>query len=65
MSIKGMITIIVGVIGFAIIYTIENTLITGTDSGSTFLRAILLVVVAAVIVIGAILTIAGATSRRH
>lgn len=56
MSIRGLVTVVIGVISFVIIDQLVTDQITGTDSGSTLIQNLLRLVVAAVILIGVVLT---------
>jgi len=57
MSIRGLITVVIGVVAFVIIDSMISTIITGTDTGSVILQNLLRVIVAASILIGVVLSL--------
>jgi len=59
MSIRGLITVVIGVVAFFIIDSMISSIITGTDTGSVILQNLLRVIVAAAILIGVVMSIGG------
>jgi len=57
MSVRGLITVVIGVIAFVIIDELLTTVIDGTDTGSVILRSLLRIVVAASILIGVVMSL--------
>jgi len=57
MSIRGLITVVIGVVAFVIIDSMISTIITGTDTGSVILQNLLRVIVAASILIGVVMSL--------
>jgi len=57
MSVRGLVTVVIGVIAFVVIENLVSNVITGTDTGSTILQNLLLIIVAAMIMIGAVMSI--------
>jgi len=56
-SVKGLITVVIGVVAFVVIDTLIGKVITGTDTGSVILQNLLRVIVAASILIGVVMSI--------
>ena len=63
MSVRNFVIIVVGLISFAILDKVITVMITGTDTGSQLLQQLLRLVVAAIIIIGAVMGI-GRTGAR-
>lgn len=57
MSIRGLVTVVIGVIAFVVIDSLISNLITGTDTGSIILQNLLRVIVAAAILIGVVMSL--------
>ena len=57
MSVRGLITVVIGVIAFVIIDELLNSVITGTDTGSEILDSLLRIIVAAAIMIGVVMSL--------
>jgi len=57
MSVRGLITVVIGVIAFVVIDTLITSVITGTDTGSVILQNLLRVVVAAGILISVVMSL--------
>lgn len=57
MSVRGLITVVIGVIAFVIIDELLRAVVTGTDTGSVILRSLLRIVVAAGIMIGVVVSL--------
>ncbi len=55
MTVRGAVTIAVGIVVFVIVDSLITNMITGTDSGSTLLQNTLRVIVAAVILISTVM----------
>ena len=56
MAIRGLVLVIIGVIGFVLIDNFISSVITGTDTGSGMIQNLLRVIVAAAILIGVVMT---------
>ena len=54
MSVRGLTTVVIGVIAFVIIDELLRSVITDTDTGSAILRGLLRIIVAAAILIGVV-----------
>lgn len=57
MSIRGLVTVVIGVVAFVVIDSLITNIITGTDTGSVILQNLLRVIVAAAILIGVVMSI--------
>ena len=57
MSIRGLVTTVVGVVSFVIVDSLITTIILGTDTGSVIIQTLLRVIVAAAIIIGVVMSI--------
>ncbi len=57
MSVRGLVTVVIGVISFVVIDTLITRVITGTDTGSIIIQNLLRVLVAAAILIGVVTSI--------
>ena len=57
MSVRGLVTVVIGVVAFVVIDTLISSIITGTDTGSVILQNLLRVIVAAAILIGVVMSI--------
>jgi len=57
MSVRGLITVVIGVVAFIVVDTLITAVITGTDTGSVILQNLLRVIVAASILIGVVMSI--------
>lgn len=57
MSVRGLITVVIGVIAFVVIDSLITSIITGTDTGSVIIQNLLRVIVAAAILIGVVMSI--------
>ena len=57
MSVRGLITVVIGVIAFVIIDELVNSVIDGTDTGSVILRSLLRIIVAAAILISVVMSL--------
>jgi len=57
MSVKGLITVVIGVVAFVVIDTLIGKVITGTDTGSVIIQNLLRIIVAASILIGVVMSI--------
>ena len=57
MSVRGLVTVVIGVIAFVVIDSLISEVINGTDTGSTILQNLLRVVVAAAIIIGVVMSL--------
>lgn len=57
MSVRGLVTVVIGVVAFVVIDSLIINIITGTDTGSVILQNLLRVVVAAAILIGVVMSI--------
>ena len=57
MSVRGLITVVIGVIAFVIIDELITSVILGTDTGSVILRSLLRIIVAASILIGVVMSL--------
>ena len=57
MSIRGLVTVVIGVIAFVVIDSLISSVITGTDTGSVIIQNLLRVIVAASIMIGVVMSI--------
>ena len=57
MSVRGLVTVVVGVVAFVVIDSLIANIITGTDTGSVILQNLLRVIVAASILIGVVMSI--------
>jgi hypothetical protein len=55
MSVRTLVVVAVGLVAFVIADSLLTNMITGTDAGSTLLRAVLRTVLAALILIGAVM----------
>lgn len=57
MSVRGLVTVVIGVIAFVVVDSLLTNIITGTDTGSTILTNLLRVIVASAILIGVVMSI--------
>ena len=57
MSVRGLVTVVIGVVAFVVIDSLITNIITGTDTGSVILQNLLRVIVSASILIGVVMSI--------
>ena len=57
MSVRGLVTVVIGVVAFVVIDTLITKVITGTDTGSVIIQNLLRVIVSASILIGVVMSI--------
>lgn len=57
MSVRGLITVVIGIIAFVIIDELLTSVIDGTDTGSVILRSLLRIIVAAAILISVVMSL--------
>ena len=57
MSVRGLVTVVIGVVAFVVIDSLITNIIPGTDTGSVILQNLLRVIVAAAILIGVVMSI--------
>jgi len=57
MSVRGLITVVIGIIAFVIIDELLTAVIDGTDTGSVILRSLLRIIIAASILIGVVMSL--------
>ena len=57
MSVRGLVTVVIGVVAFVVIDELIPSTITGTDTGSVIIQNLLRVIVAAAILIGVVMSI--------
>lgn len=57
MSVRGLVTVVIGVVAFVVIDSLITNIILGTDTGSVILQNLLRVIVAAAILIGVVMSI--------
>ncbi len=57
MSIRGLVTTVVGIVAFIVIDSLITAVIVGTDTGSVIIQTLLRVIVAAAIIIGVVMSI--------
>jgi len=57
MSVRGLITVVIGIIAFVIIDELLVAVIDGTDTGSVILRSLLRIIIAAAILIGVVMSL--------
>ena len=57
MSVRGLVTVVIGVIAFVIIDELITAVIDGTDTGSVIIRSLLRIIVAAGILIGVVMSL--------
>ena len=57
MSVRGLVTVVIGVVAFVVIDSLVTNIITGTDTGSVIIQSLLRVIVAAAILIGVVMSI--------
>ena len=57
MSVRGLITVVIGIIAFVIIDELLTAVIDGTDTGSVILRSLLRIIIAAAILIGVVMSL--------
>ena len=57
MSVRGLITVVIGIIAFVIIDELLTAVIDGTDTGSVILRSLLRIIVAAAILISVVMSL--------
>lgn len=63
MSVRGLVTVVVGIVAFVVIDSLITNIITGTDTGSVIIQNLLRVIVAAAILIGVVMSIGGGARR--
>ncbi len=61
MSVRGLVTVVIGVIAFVIIDVLITSVIRGTDTGSVILQTLLRLIVAASILIGVVMSVGRAS----
>lgn len=57
MSVRGLVTVVIGVVAFVVIDSLITNIITGTDTGSVIIQNLLRVIVAASILIGVVMSV--------
>ena len=57
MSVRGLITVVIGIIAFVIIDELLVAVIDGTDTGSVILRSLLRIIIAAAILISVVMSL--------
>ena len=57
MSVRGLITVVIGIIAFVIIDELLTAVIDGTDTGSVILRSLLRIIIAAAILISVVMSL--------
>ena len=57
MSVRGLVTVVIGVIAFVIIDQLITSVIDGTDTGSVIIRSLLRIIVAAAILISVVMSL--------
>lgn len=57
MSVRGLITVVIGVIAFVIVDELITAVIDGTDTGSVIIRSLLRIIIAAAILIGVVMSL--------
>lgn len=57
MSVRGLVTVVIGVVAFVVIDSLVSNIIKGTDTGSVIIQSLLRVIVAAAILIGVVMSI--------
>ena len=57
MSVRGLVTVVIGVVAFVVIDELISSVITGTDTGSVIIQNLLRVIVAAAILIGVVMSV--------
>lgn len=57
MSVRGLITVVIGVIAFVIIDELIVAVIDGTDTGSVIIRSLLRIIIAAAILISVVMSL--------
>ena len=57
MSVRGLITVVIGIIAYVIIDELLGSVIDGTDTGSVILRSLLRIIVAASILISVVMSL--------
>ena len=57
MSIRGLITVVIGIIAYVIIDELLTAVIDGTDTGSVILRSLLRIIIAASILISVVMSL--------
>jgi len=57
MSVRGLITVVIGIIAFVIIDELLTAVIDGTDTGSVILRSLLRIIIAAAIMISVVMSL--------
>ena len=62
MNVKGLVTVVIGVVAFVVIDSLITEIITGTDTGSVILQNLLRVIVAAAILIGVVMNVGKGSS---
>jgi uncharacterized protein YqhQ len=55
MSVRSLVTVVIGVVAFVVIDSLITNIIQGTDTGSVILQNLLRVIVAAAIIIGVVM----------
>jgi len=56
-SVRGLITVVIGIIAYVIIDELLGSVIDGTDTGSVILRSLLRIIVAASILISVVMSL--------
>ena len=57
MSIRGLITVVIGIIAYVIVDELLTAVIDGTDTGSVILRSLLRIIIAAAILISVVMSL--------
>ena len=57
MSVRGLVTVVIGVIAFVVIDNLITNVVLGTDTGSMLLKNLLRIVVAAAILISVVMSL--------
>jgi len=57
MSVRGLVTVVIGVVAFVVIDSLITNVITGTDTGSVMIENLLRVIVAAGIIISVVMSL--------
>lgn len=57
MSVRGLVTVVIGVVAYVVIDSLVTEIITGTDTGSVIIQNLLRVIVAAAIIIGVVMSV--------
>ena len=54
MSVRGLGTVVIGVVAYVVIDNLITSIITGTDTGSVLIQSLLRIIVASAIIIGVV-----------